>query len=370
MRSRLVVVALCVAALLAGAANAADKSLIESLKPGTPDLKQAGALAFAPEGILLVGDSMGAAIFAIDTGDRPGKPAEGALKVEGIKEKIAGRLGTEASMVRITDLAVNPMSGNAYLAVMRGQGADALPVLLRVNRSGEIEEVSLKDVKFAKATLPNAPDPDKKDRRGTPLRVDAITSIAYADGKVFVAGLSNEEFSSRLRAIPFPFAEADKGTSIEIYHASHRAIETQSPIRTFVPYKIGEETNLLAAYTCTPLVKVPVSDLKPGEKVKGTTIAELGNMNRPLDMIVYQKDGKDYILMANSARGIMKIPTEGMGKAEAITAPIKGATAGVPYETIKDLKGVMQLAKLDKDHALILVDKGQGAMNLETIDLP
>jgi hypothetical protein len=30
----------------------------------------------------------------------------------------------------------------------------------------------------------------------------------------------------------------------------------------------------------------------------------------------------------------------------------------------------MQLAKLDKDHALILVDKGQGAMNLETIDLP
>ena len=50
---------------------------------------------------------------------------------------------------------------------------------------------------------------------------------------------------------------------------------------------------MLAAYTCTPLVKLPVSELKAGAHVKGTTIAELGNRNRPLDMIVYQKDGKD-----------------------------------------------------------------------------
>jgi peptide-methionine (R)-S-oxide reductase len=30
----------------------------------------------------------------------------------------------------------------------------------------------------------------------------------------------------------------------------------------------------MAAYTCTPLVKIPVADLKAGAKVKGTTIAE------------------------------------------------------------------------------------------------
>jgi hypothetical protein len=364
MRSRTVVAALCVAALLAGAANAADKSLLGSLKPGTPDLKQAGALAFAPEGILLVGDSMGAAIFAIDTGDRPAKPAEGALKVEGIKEKIAGRLGTEASMVRITDLAVNPMSGNAYLAVMRGQGADALPVLLRVNRSGEIEEVSLKDVKFAKAALPNPPDASKAQQRR-----DAITCVAYAEGKVYVAGLSNEEFASKLRAIAFPFTEADQGTSVEIFHTSHNRIETGSPIRTFIPYRAKDETSLLAAYTCTPLVKVPVSELKPGTKVKGLTIAELGNGNVPLDMIVYEKGGKDYLLIANNRRGVMKLATESVGQAKGLTERVSG-TAGLAYETIKDLKGVMQLAKLDKDHALILVDNGNNSMNLETIDLP
>jgi hypothetical protein len=365
MRSRTVVAALCAAALLAGAANAAEKKLTASLKKGTPDLKQAGAIAFAPEGILLVGDSTAAAVFAIDTGDRPAKPAEGALKVEGINEKIAGLLGAEAKQVTVNGMAVNPLSGNAYLAVTRGQGKDALPVLLRVVRSGKIEEMPLKDVNFAKAELPNPPDASKARQR-----VDTITSLAYADGKVYVAGLSNEEFSSKLRAIPFPFTEADKGTSIEIYHASHQKIETNSPIRTFVPYKIGDETNLMAAYTCTPLVKVPVSSLKPGEKVKGTTIAELGNMNRPLDMIVYTKDGKDYILMANSARGVMKIPTEGIGDAKALTTPVTGGgKAGVGYDTVKDLKGVMHLAKLDNGHAIILVQK-DGATNLDTIDLP
>jgi hypothetical protein len=358
------VAALCAAALLAGAANAAEKKLLASLKKGTPDLKQAGPLAFAPEGILLVGDSQAAAVFAIDTGDRPAKPAEGGIKVEGVKEKVAGLVGADIKQVTINDLAVNPLSGNAYLSVTRGQGKDALPVLLRVDHSGKIDQLELKDVAFGKASLPNPPDTSKAQQRK-----DAITCVAYAEGHVYVAGLSNEEFSSKLRAIAFPFAEADKGTSVEIFHTSHNKVETNSPIRTFIPYKAKDETSLLAAYTCTPLVKVPVSDLKPGSKVKGLTIAELGNRNVPLDMIVYEKGGKEYILIANNSRGVMKVSTEGIGQAKGLTERVAN-TAGLPYETIKDLKGVLQLAKLDKDHGLILVDKGTGSLNLETIELP
>src|SRR5205814_1190410 len=166
--------------------------------------------------------------------------------------------------------------------------------------------------------------------------------------------------------IPFPFTDADKGASVEIYHGSHGRFETNSPVRTFVPYDIKGETNLLAAYTCTPLVKIPVSQLKPGEKIKGTTIAELGNRNRPLDMIVYKKDGKDYILMANSSRGVMKIPTEGIDKIEAVTKKIDGGgTAGLKYETVKELKGILHLAKLDKTNAVVLVRTDAGALNLD-----
>jgi len=356
---RLVVMLLLGAALLAGAVGAAD--LTDSLQKGTPDLKSAGPLAFGADGVLFVGDPQGAAIFAIDTGDKGGaSPPTGALKVEKIDEKVAALLGTTAKDILINHVAVNPASGNAYLSVSRGKGPAGTPVLLRIDRKGKIDEVSLKGVKFAKAALPNASDKSRQE---------AITCIAYVKGKVFVAGLSNEEFSSTLRAIPFPFKEADKGSGIEIYHASHNKVETKSPVRTFVAYDINGETNLLAAYTCTPLVKIPVSELKPGQKVKGTTIAELGNRNRPLDMIVYSKGGKDYILLANNSRGVMKIPTEGMDKAEAITKAVKD-TAGVKYDTIKEWQGVLHIDKLDKENALILVQGKDGQMNLETVPLP
>src|SRR5262249_40430527 len=153
-------------------------------------------------------------------------------------------------------------------------------------------------------------------KKGGSPRSQSITDLAYTDGRLFLAGLSNEEFSSRLLAIPFPFENSVDGAAVEIYHGSHGRFETPSPVRTVVAYQIHNEPYLLAAYTCTPLVKVPVAQLKAGAHVKGTTIAELGNRNNPLDMVVYQKGGKDYLLLANSSRGVMKITTDG-----AATAP-------------------------------------------------
>jgi hypothetical protein len=292
------------------------------------------------------------------------------VRVKDLAGKVAAMLGTTPQQVQINDLAVNSLSGNVYLSVSRGRGPDAIPVLIRVNASGQPEELALDNVRFARAEVPNAPGPDSKER-GQSLRNESITDLAYVDGRVFLAGLSNEEFSSRLIAIPFPFSsEGIDGASIEIYHGAHGRLETKSPIRTFVAYRIQNEPYLMAAYTCTPLVKVPVADLKAGSHVKGTTIAELGNRNRPLDMIVYQKDGKDYILMTNNSRGVMKIRTEGAGTAESITAPVRGGgTKGLGYDTIAGLKGVVQMDQLDGTHAVIVTDN-QGTVDLDTIELP
>src|SRR5262249_1892442 len=180
-----------------------------------------------------------------------------------------------------------------------------------------------------------------------------------------------EEWASKLRSIPFPFDKTDSGASIGIFHGAHGRFETGSPVRVFAPYKIGNEDHLLAAYTCTPLVKIPVSQLKPGEKVKGTTVAELGNRNNPRSMVVYKKDGKDYVLMANSSRGLMKIKLEGVDTIEAITKPVRGGTgtAGLTYDTIKSVSGVQKLDAFDKEHAVILVS-AKGKLNLRTIELP
>ncbi len=220
----------------------------------------------------------------------------------------------------------------------------------------------------ARVALPNAPDPGAKDRRGRSHRVNAITDLAFVDGNLIVAGLSNEEFASNLRSIPFPFGSVDKGTSVEIFHGAHGRFETHSPVRTFVPFEIKAEPHILAAYTCTPLVKFPLSQLKPGSKIMGTTIAELGNRNSPLDMIVYEKDGSQFILMNNSSRGVMKLPTADIHTYGGITE--RTGISGLPYETIQSMKGVQQLDSFSASSALALVRSDSGSLALETLPLP
>jgi hypothetical protein len=257
-------------------------------------------------------------------------------------------------------MKVNPATGNVFLSVARKQGGG---MIAKVDRGGKVTELSLKDVPMAQLALsktPSKPNP----------RNPVVTALAYTNGRLFIAGMSNEEFNSSFRSVEYPFKESDQITGVEIFHGAHGRWETASPVRTFTPFDIDGKSHILAAYTCTPLVKFNVTDLKAGEKVKGTTVAELGNMNQPLDMVVYKKDGKTFILIANTARGVMKVTTDGIGNAEAITTPIRGGgTAGLKYETIKELTGVMQLDKLSDTQALLLV-KTKDAQSLKTVDLP
>jgi hypothetical protein len=358
---------LAISIAMTGLVGAAEKS---ALKEGTPDIKFAGPMTFGPDGVLFVADTQQAAIFALDTGDKSGDPSGTKIQVDNVTESVAGLLGVKPSDVMINDMAVNPASGNVYLSVARGRGPDASPVILKVDSKGKLSEVSLKKIPFAKAELPNAPAPGGEGRSNK--RAQSITDLAYVDGHIFIAGLSNEEFASNLRSVGFPFQKVESGAGVEIFHGAHGKYETGSPIRTFVPYVINGESHLLAAYTCTPLVKFRVSDLKPGTKAKGTTIAELGNRNNPLDMVVYKKNGKEYLLVANTNRGVMKIATDNVATQAGITEPVKGGkgTAGLSYETIADWTGVQQLDRLNDTSVVLLVVNESGAASLKTMTLP
>jgi hypothetical protein len=364
------VMTLSVAVLVAGAVQVvrADGELTkEGFTKGEVKLSSAGPLAFGPEGILLVGDPMSAVVYAIATGETEGNPAEKDYHLENIDAAIAAALGVTPQEVLINDLAVNPASGMAYLSVSRGTGPDGVTVLLRVEPSGDIAEIDLSDVQHARAELPNAPANEGQGRQNR--RTMAITDLKYVDGRVIVAGLSNEEFASTLRSIPFPFSEVDQGAGVEIFHGAHGRFETSSPVRTFASYVLGDEPQILAAYTCTPLVKFPLSQLTPGAKVRGVTVAELGNRNQPLDMFVYTKDGEDFILMANSRRGVMKISTEGLEGAEGIEKRIED-TAGQDYVTVEGWTNVMHLDRLNDEQALLLSQTEAGSWNLFSAPLP
>jgi hypothetical protein len=350
----------CLTAALAFSAS------IPGATTGKVQIKSAGALAFGNDGVLFIGDSVGGSVVAVDTRDTKASATAASIDIKGVNEKAAALLGTTPDQILINDVKVNPISKNVYLSVSRGKGPDAVPVILRVDASGKLAEFSLSNVQFASAALSDAPASNPSGRGGDP-RNDTITEIAFVNGNVIVAGLSNQEFASDLRSIPFPFKGEAASTGIKMYHGSHGRYETQSPVRTFIPYTIGNQQYVLAAYTCTPLVKIPVSDLKPGAKVEGTTIAELGAGNRPLDMIAYKKDNHDYLLLANSARGVMKLDAANLEQYKPIVAP--SDVAGVPYTTLTELKGVKHLTRLDNANALLLVDNG-GSIDLRAMPLP
>jgi hypothetical protein len=88
-------------------------------------------------------------------------------------------------------------------------------------------------------------------------------------------------------------------------------------------------------------------------------------------MIVYKKGGKNFLLTANSSRGVMKISTEKIERQEGITKRIGGGgTAGQSFETIEELKGVVQLDRLNDQNAVILVQTDSGSQDLRTVALP
>jgi hypothetical protein len=338
---------------LAGVANAAPAGLDQT---GKPDLKSAGALAFGPKGVLFIGDAQGAQVVAVDVGTAPTAPIGAGFKLEGADAKIAALLGTKAEDITLNDVAVEPGTNIAYVSVSRGKGPTAEPAIVRVDGKGNVTALPLDKVAYAKVALAKAPSPEAKDKRGNSLRAGSITDLAFVDGKLFIAGMANEEFNSTLRSLEFPFKSTDTLASVEIVHTAHNAaVETRSPVRTFVPFNVGGEPQILAAYTCTPLVTFPVKSLQSGEKIRGKTVAELGNGNQPLDMIVYEKDGKQYLLLSNSRRGVMKISTESIDKQPALTQPVTGGgKAGLPYETVESWKDIEQLDKLGNANALVL----------------
>jgi len=365
MRTRLIQIA-ALLALVAVTAYRPAVARLAAVGETAASLSSIGPMTFAPDGTLYAADPQAASIYALDLGTQAAGGTAGTASVAGLDQKLAAMLGTAANEIQITDLAVHPKTRNSFVSVMRGQGANARPALFRVDGAGAINLVATESLKSTSVTLPN---PVSAGSGGRNNRSQSITKLAYTNGRVWVAGLSNEEFSSKLWSVAYPFAKADAGTSVEIYHGNHQAVETRSPVYAFIPYAINNQPYIIGAYLCTPLVKFPVSALAPGAKFRGTTIAELGAGNRPIDMILYQKNGKEFLLMSNTNRGVMKIPTEGFATAAPITAPVTSETAGVSYQTIASMTGIQQLDKLDATHSVVIASAGS-SLNLSAVDLP
>lgn len=347
-------------------ANRSDKNNPYGLISGTPEIKSISAMAFGPEGILFIGDSKSATVFAVDTKDKVLLEKATPVAVKNFDQAIAKTLGTEAKNIRILDIAVNPISKKVYCAV---QTSDDTPLVLTIS-GDKIEALSLKDVLFSSASIANAPGVDQKDGRGRSLRESVISDLNYADGSVMVSGLSNQEFNSAFRKMAFPFTNKQDNSTLEIYHAAHGRYETNSPIRTFTTATLGGTKYLVASYTCTPLVLFPINDLKTGQHVKGRTVAEFGAGNSPIDMVTVTKGENTWLVIANSNRPLMRVKYKNIEQYQGqLTEQVKESfsTAGVDFVTLP-VVNVLQMDKLGDDKLVVIQRKPNGDLDLLTLD--
>ncbi|NCI46812.1 hypothetical protein [Sediminibacterium soli] len=350
--------------LLAGIALSATRPFFTNpygFVKGTPQIGSISALGFGQDGILFIGDSKNAAVYAVETRDAKNDQAAD-IAVTGIDQKIAEALGTQKQNITITDMAVNPVSKKLYVAV---QHADGTPALLTVS-SRSIEPVVLKDIHFSRIVLNDAVAEDAKGGRGRPLRMSAISDLSFANGKVYVSGLSNKEFSSTFRSIPFPFGDKQEQASLEMYHASHGRYETTSPIRSFTISKVNGKDYLIASYTCTPLVLFPLDELKAGTHVKGRTVAEMGAGNTPIDLTTITKNGQSYLIMGNTARPVSELNYQTIAAFEGTLTERVAGKAGTPFNEVASLTKVLQLDKLDNGKVVIMQKKDNGDIDVLT----
>ena len=371
--SRCSSVAIGMVFLCASLAHAGEKVIGKSAK-GKPEINSVNVISFAPSGVLLIGDGRGSQIFAVDTGDVSMK-APLAKPIENIDAKLAGKLGAKPDGIEIIDLVVNPASGTTYVAVRKQD--DKSHIILTVRGDGEIGEFELDKVNYARVKLSVG--------KGN---ISLITDVAWADGQVVAAGRSSEQFSSKIFSISAPLEHDAAGSafSAETYHVSHRRWETKAPMSVLIPLKEDGKNFVVGAFSCTPIVKYPLDALQPGATVKGTSMIELGSGNRPLDMFVYEKDGKPYVL-ANTFRFHHKRKPFGpspywtvkfeqgllLGQEtvnEKATQRLKGyEPATDAIQLVEAYHGVIQMDRLDDKRALALRQSEKG-LNLEPLALP
>jgi len=224
-----------------------------------------------------------------------------------------------------------------------------------VTSDHKARRIDLKAAKSTSIALRDAPTTDYEFWREMPERSFTVTDMKWRDGELFIAGLSNQEFASTLRVVKYPFDSQQSITSVEIYHTGHNLIETRAPIRAMSFASWGGKSYLVAAYTCTPIVTIPLDELKDGAHIRGKTIAELGYGNTPAGLISYTKktdQGKteDLLMLVNFGRGASIIPV----------SQVQAASAKAGFETVVPFG---QVAGLDTTPAPLV-----GAMRIDNLD--
>ncbi|MEM7612717.1 MAG: hypothetical protein AAF270_13610 [Pseudomonadota bacterium] len=324
----------------------------------------ASVIEFGLDDTLFVGDSSAGMLYAYDLPNTGrARKTDTAYNLRDIDRLLVGALAADAGSIVYNDLTVHPVTRDAYVSVSFSLDGKSKSAIVSITRDGAVSELDLSKLKASAFALEEKADERVTFWRDIPAPTLTITDLDYVNGELFVSGISTGEFASTLRRVPFPFADSASASSIEMYHAAHAQNETRAPIRAMTVVDLEGVPTVIAAYTCTPLVTIPVKALVDDTQVTGKTIAELGYGNTPLEVIAFsaadmQGEVGSYVLVVNREMAADLITFDALTEAaggDGLSAPVPylGATAGVQTTTLP-MAGVVQAADQDTQFLLTL----------------
>jgi hypothetical protein len=324
------------------------------------DLRFAGALEFSDTGTLFVGDNYNGAIYAFDMTGGAAPEQVAPVNIGDIDVKIADALGVPKSALAINDMAVHPVTAEIFVSVSRIGNFESAPAIMKITQDAIIELLDLAVLPFDKQSLDHFPDQETTFRprglgKNPPLIRDiakgnialsslAIMDMEFHDGELFVAGVAFDNFLSTLRRIPYPFDGQQSAANVEMYHISHDQFETRAPIRAMSIQEVDGKTQLVAAYTCSPIVLIDLDDIVDGAKISARTLMDYGN-GQPLDMVSYSMQGEDMLFLTSNSRSPHILPVASLSGAMTYTKgdlPDGGKSDTMPIMPVGDTgKAVM-----------------------------
>lgn len=361
--------------------------------------KSISRMLFNPDGILFASDWKDSKLYAFTLPDSVGTKTDkpfNLFDLEGALDQAELPADVNLGKLNIEDVAPRPGTDEVYVALSYGK--EKTPLLVRVRVTGKLVnecEVKVMDL----ATLPNTstdlvdpPSEKLKFWSHVPYQSFTVTAMAWREGRLFVAGLSNHAFASTLRIIHYPFSHGNnKILDVEMYHPDHLQNETRAPIKamTFIDLPVdpqlpgkkpkgkpkGKKTHadapnqpkpetkpyLLAAFLCTPIAVISLDDIDATDKnrkeallnntppppMRTTTIGEFGAGGDPVALIPYQiKDifnplggYKEYVVLASQFRGAMQIEKDQIAESVAKSVGPDAKYAWNPEKTYQ-LRGI------------------------------
>jgi len=267
---------------------------------------------------------------------------------------------TREFSIIVNDMIFDSYSKNIYLSVSAKNKKSAV---FEITPTGKIAALDFNKVKHM--TI------DMSAKATTFLDMQCYNETLY------ISTRTSKSFKSAILMIPTT-VKADAtipSCNLTIYHGNHRIWESHAPAETFTISEIKKTPYFISTTTCTPLVMTRLDKMKPNAKIKGTTIAELGEGNIPFNIISYTKNQKHYVLTINSEYGVIKTTEKYLLENEKVNESSFNRNANPEIKEmiiLKDEKwqNVLNAVRIDEERAVVLTMPEAGDYKLSVVPLP